>query len=249
VRELIESLVREALEELVAHKLEKTSRLPKVFILLSEEPSKYSEVPKLWEHVNELTNKYEVTLGVGGAWSEIPDHIDVSNVINVEESKHSLPLVLEQADILYLPVLSLGLIAKLAYSIDDDLPSRWTISAQLKGKSIVLAKDELQLQSSNPLATSFTVQTKVNNYLRTLRQDGMTISTTRSAIRTIDIQLKKQSDRRPLLLVKHIEAAWEHSESYINVPKSTIIGPLAKDRAKELGIGIFYDKPEMGNQS
>lgn len=249
MRELIESLVRQAVEELLAQKQEKTSCLRKVFILLSEEPRKYSEVSKLWEHVNELTKKYEVTLAVGKSWSEIPNHVDVSNVINVEEKGHSLPLALEQADILYLPVLSLGLIARLAYSIDDDLASNWTISAQLSGKPIVLAKDELQLQNSNPLATPFTVQTKVNTYLRTLRQDGMTISTTRSAMGAIDVQLKKQSDHRPLLLVKHIEAAWEHSEPFINVPKSTIISPLAKDRAKELGMGIYYDKPEMGNQS
>ncbi|MCD8510739.1 MAG: hypothetical protein LRY73_13280 [Bacillus sp. (in: Bacteria)] len=246
MREKVKSLVQQALREILDS--QKTSKeKEKLLVLLVYHSSKREE---LWEHIRKLAMSHSISLLYGEKWREIPEDIkelvEAVDVATIDEE--TARVAMNAVNALYVPVVSHGLLTKLALTIDDDFPSWLAIQMQLEGKEVIFASDNISYRSYQRFSIKPSVEKRIASYVRQVQKDGVHVLPMAKAERKLASLVAKFHGKRPLVLARHVEELSRSGERELVLPKRSLITPMGRDAARELGITIKHveekgDKP------
>ena len=232
VQSLVQQVVKEYLEKQVENE-----NADAIAILLNNPTSHSPEV--ILEAVTHLAEKYEVTMLVSEEWSHFQEKWNGKTVLLTKET--SLPTlleVIEKTKVLVIPISSFRLLSKLALTMDDDEAAKLAIQYQLKGKPVVIAKDEVELDVYEQLLSPHSVQERIQGYIRQIQKDEVKWVSLKDLLKTVDDQISSYDEKAPLLLSKHIEKAMRDGLDEITLPAKSRVTPSAKDLARELNVKI-----------
>jgi hypothetical protein len=233
VKNKIEAIVREVV---MNYFKEQSGQHKKLLILLDYETPNQDAV---WRIVEKLSNTFEVTLSVSEQWTKVPSSIKASQVIRLEDlTIEDMSNLAESTDVLFLPTISYGFLAKLAMTIDDEKALSLCIHCQLEGKKLIVAKDALMRKGEQKLLTPHSIQERVATYTNQLVKDGVSVLKLKDVEKWLHQNIDALQVKRPVLLAKHIEEMAEEGEKQVQLSTNTVISPLGKDMARELGISI-----------
>ncbi|MGM8364980.1 hypothetical protein ACLIBG_05775 [Virgibacillus sp. W0181] len=207
-----------------------------ILVLLPESPASLNK-----NQVHELSMKYNVTLGI----SETDRQTEVHNIPVIDISRigqNELKLLMEEIDILYVPNISHGFLAKLSLLIDDTKTIWVTLQMILEGKPVLLGDDLVRKRKGNIFLPKPSIEKKVQQYMKQLSSDGVHFCSTTQVEKKLRAMLTKEGTQRPLVLAKHMEELAKMGEKEAILPERSVVTPMAKDAARELGIAIKKEK-------
>lgn len=167
VRETVKTLVKQAVAAyLEANQESLQSSKPAITILLTYHASNPDEILKAITSIEEAFN---ITLVASKEWSA---RLNEKEALPIEDMpQYELQKLWRETDLLILPVASFGLVSKLALMMDDDKAVKTAVGFQLLGKPVIIAKDEVELGVYQQVLAPYSVQEKLQDYIRTLQKD------------------------------------------------------------------------------
>lgn len=233
MRARVTQVVRQTIEAYLQEKVNLDKSHYEIAILLTGESNSKESV---WRYIDDLSKNISFVLAVDKKWSEKAENFVNGRSVNIEEvDQYELLNHFEKMKLIYLPVVNYNLLAKVALTLDDDLLSWLVIQMQLKGKKIIFANDLIQPQSHVFAPTS--VKKRIYTYTKEVKQDGIHLLPQLKVTERLLRSIIKQPNI-PLLLEKHVEAVYRNGAKEITIDNESLITPLGKDRAHELGITI-----------
>ena len=172
-------------------------------------------------------------------------------------SPDGVDTVLQRADVLVLPTLCLTVAAKVAGLTCDDQESRLVLSALLRGKKVLAARDGFLVCD---LLANDRIRDEIDRVLSRLEAFGAVFSPT-SQLNETFLRLASQGpgvkkpDEGPkagvagnagaplrLITAKVIANAVNHRQHTVLLAPGGLVTPLARDLAKERGVNIIRDR-------
>ncbi|PYZ96491.1 hypothetical protein CR205_12280 [Alteribacter lacisalsi] len=229
MREQIAALVQEAVKDFFRGSGQKARRR-NVLVLLDYESLNPAQVHA---HLKALTAQHNVTMYAGESWRQsFPEARALE-----EAGRKELTEAAEAEEVVYIPVASHGFLAKLALTIDDEPIAETAIALQLAGRTFLVADDDLVLRSYRRLFARPAVEKRITGYMRQAREDGAVFTNLDKAVQRLGA-MKPHEPKRPLVLASHVEEAERNGETELVVPEKTLVTPMGRDRARELGVAI-----------
>ncbi len=201
--------------------------------------------------LQELQKKgYSVSVGYSFMAEKIIDTKKISNMLHPvetfkEEDVFKLQSIVGNYSLLILPNITINTLSKVALGmIDSFVPTIiWTFL--YGGKSVYMdftgVRNYLGKQSKSPEIDRLT-----NGYISTVLKMGAKEIVSKNYLNTLNLNnntnlpiktSEKESIKRGLITEKDI-LKLSHLEKELHIEKGTVITPLAKDKARELGINI-----------
>lgn len=232
MRDYISSLVQQSLKDY----LKRDHSQSHLLVMLTNDRAHSKDV---WEHIEILASEYDVTLLVSEREKEKATTLHVDNILFLESiSIEDIASFSRGIDLLYCPVISHGFLAKLSLLLDDSKSVWIALQLILEGKEVLLGSDVIQQKRRMIFWQKPVIDKKVQNYVKDLRKDGINFCTMKHVLKMINTRIKVAHDRKPLLLAKHVEEVAKSGLKEIDVPKNSLITPMAKDVARELQVAI-----------
>ncbi|MHC0037031.1 hypothetical protein [Pseudoneobacillus sp. C159] len=236
MKEKIEMIVRKVVMDYF-NKEKNSPKHKQVLVILDQQPAMDADV--IWKKLKSISSHFNTTILVTEKWTKVPDDINFVKQIPLNED-HLVDIGAEmvRADVLLYATANHSTLAKLAMTMDDSLSLWITIQMQFDGKPIILAKDFLQKSGTKLITTPFSVSKRIDTYISQLRDDKVQLLPLANVSKWLDSYFDSFTDKRHVVLVKHIEAAASLGKSELVVPKNSLITPMCKDFARELGVKI-----------
>lgn len=236
VKERIELLVRKMVLDYL-NKEKKSKKNKQLLIILDDQPMINRK--DFWVKMKAIASNYQVTFLLSDSWSTVPEEISHVKCVplhqnHLEEIAHEM----QRSDVLLYATASYSTLAKLSLTMDEGLPLWITIQMQMEGKQILLASDHLLPKGTQKITTPFTVRKRIQTYIRQLREDKVQLVSLPDTCKWLDSYFDSFTESRHVVLAKHIEEAAKLGESQLLVPKNSLITPMCKDYARELGVVI-----------
>jgi hypothetical protein len=236
VKEKIEMLVRKVVMEYL-NKDKKSPKENQLLIILDDQP--IIQPQDFWDEIISIADTYNTTIFLSEKWTSIPEEIKSVKCVPLNENHlDEITEEMQKADVLFYATAGYSTLAKLSLTIDDSLPMWVTIQMQMDGKQILLANDHLIQKGTQKVTTPFTVSKRIKTYIRHLREDKVLLVSLSSASKWLDSYFDSDIGTRHVVLAKHIEEAANQGESQLIVPRNSLITPMCKDYARELGVVI-----------
>jgi hypothetical protein len=236
MKEKIEMIVR----KMVMDYFNKEKNPPKnkqLLVILDQQPAMDTKL--IWEEIKAIASKFNTSILVDGKWTNVPEELNFVKCIPLDENhQEEWKEEMDRADVLLYATASHSTLAKLSMTMDDSLSMWVTIQMQLDGKSIILAKDFLQKNGTQLITTPYSVYKRIESYIRQLREDKVQLLTLSNVAKWLDSYFDSFTETRHVVLAKHIEEAASLGKSVLFVPKNSLITPMCKDYARELGVKI-----------
>lgn len=240
MKEKIEKVVREVVLEFLKSKNIQAQESKKELFIVLEEDSNVSQ-EKIQKILSDLSMKYNVSLCFAKSWTQLPENIKYTKKVDLEtEPIEFIKKVILEADLIFLPAPSFSTLAKLALTIDDQDIMRILLEAQFSGKQLLLANDSLIPKGEQKVTTPHSIQQKINSYFKQVREDSVSIVSLRKASKWIENYFENHSKARPIVLAKHVEEVFNEGDQELVVPKNSLVTPMSKEYARNLGISIKY---------
>lgn len=236
VKEKIELLVR----KMVMEYLNKDKKSPKnKHLLIILDDQRLINRSDVWTEMKAIADNYQITLLLSEGWVNVPEELSNIKCIPLHEN-HIEEIVkeMQKSDVLLYATASYSTLAKLSLTMDEGLSLWITIQMQMNGKQILLANDHLIPKGTQKITTPFTVRKRIQTYIRQLREDKVQLLSLSSTSKWLDSYFDSFTESRHVVLAKHIEEAANLGESQLIVPKNSLITPMCKDYARELGVLI-----------
>jgi hypothetical protein len=236
VKEKIEMLVRKMVMEYL-NKDKKSPKNQQVLIILDDQP--IIQRDDIWTKLKTIAAHYKTTLLITDSWSNVPEDLKHVKYVPLHEGHmEEIAEEMQKANVLLHATASYSTLAKLSLSIDDCLSMWVTVQMQMDGKQILLASDQLNQKGTQKITTPFTVSKRIQAYIRQLREDKVQLMSLSTACKSLDSYFDSFTESRHVVLAKHIEDVAKLGESELIVPKNSLITPMCKDYARELGVVI-----------
>jgi hypothetical protein len=236
VKDKIEMLVRKVvMDYLIKDKASPTNK--QLIIILDDQPCIRKN--DVLNEIKSISHNYNTTIFRTEKWSDIVEDTKGIKCVPLDE-KHlnEINEEIQKADVLLYATASYSTLAKLSLTMDDNLPMWITIQMQLNGKQILLIKDHIIQKGTQKITTPFTVAKRIQSYIRVLREDRVQLVSLAGTSKWLDSYFDSFIESRHVVLAKHIEEAAKLGESQLIVPKNSLITPMCKDYARELGVLI-----------
>lgn len=241
----IAHIVRQVVHDYLT-KLQQREHSAQIAILLEYESSHRQTI---WEHIRNLGAHATLHLLTGEAWQDVPpDLAHLPQTPLRRENLTQLQSIIAQSEVLHIPNSAFAALSKLALLIDDDLSSALALHARLSGKQILLADNWLQHTGMTRTPSAITAWDKVQSYRNQLIREGIGFAHTTAVLEWIEKKRTTPSQRR-VLLAKDVEHIVRSGNKEWTLADKEIVTPLAKDRAKELGLQLRkpnYPKSKEG---
>jgi hypothetical protein len=236
VKDKIEMLVRKVvMEYLNKEKAPPTNH--QVLVILDDQPN--IQANAVMDEVKLIASNFDTTILATDKWINESDTTKLGKVIHLDEMQiDDIKVEMEKADVLLHATAGYSTLAKLSLTLDDSLSMWIMIQMQMDGKQILLAKDHLEQKSTQKISTPFTVAKRIQTYLKQVREDKVQVVTLSSTCKWLESYFDSFINKRYVVLAKHIEEAANNGESLLIVPKNSLITPMCKDYARELGVLI-----------
>ncbi|WP_442597246.1 hypothetical protein [Neobacillus sp. D3-1R] len=236
MKEKIESIVRRMVMDYL-NKEKKSPKNKRLLIILDEQRT--LDKGDVWIKLKAIADTYQVTLLVTNSWTSIPEEIgNVKTVPLHEDHLEEIMNEMQKSDILLYATASYSTLAKLSLTMDEGFPLWITIQMQMDGKQIILASDYLTPKGTQNITAPFTVTRRIQTYIRQVREDKVQVLALSSIRKWLESYFNSVTESRHVVLAKHIEEAAKMGESQLVVPKNSLITPMCKDYARELGVLI-----------
>lgn len=245
MRRRIEPIVRQVVKNYIqSTSLKKNQK--SLFVLLDYE----SPTPALvWEKIRSISSKHKITLCLSERWIDVPEGLMVDHVIQLKEAnRDDIKEDMLGTDILLFPTANYSLLSKLALTIDDDLSLWIAIQMQLDGKDIIIISDQLEHKGIRHLSAPATVVKRIQTYSRQIQADGVSVVSLNKIEQWLETSSRIQVNKPPLILARHIQEIANEGEKELTVPEQSLITPMGRDRAKELGVTINKMSKEKGGR-
>jgi hypothetical protein len=237
VREKIEGIVRQVVNEyVVKHKpITKNKNKQQIFLLIDDHPIPVKA--KLWNGISQLSKQYNITICS-------PDNVHpLVNVDHehIELNSQNYERILKKLESINLFILvnpQYSNLAKLALSIDDTFASWLTLQMQLSGKKILFLRDTLSQDSTHLITAPHYVQDRIQTYMRQLLKEKIQFVKSDQLESWLLSYFESDKQKRNFVLAKHIKQANDLGEKEVVAPKGSIITPMGKELAKDLDISI-----------
>jgi hypothetical protein len=237
VKDKIELLVRKMVMDYL-NKDKKSPRNKQLLLILDDQPA--IKTSGVWNDIKTIASNYNTTILVSEKWTDVPDDIRFVTTVPLEEEYlDKIQEEMQKADVLLYATASYSTLGKLSLTLDDNLSMWVTIQMQLNGKQILLANDHFIQKGTQKITTPFTVAKRIQSYIRTLREDKVHVVSLTTVCKWLDSYFDSFIENRHVVLAKHIEEAAKLGESELTVPKNSLITPMCKDYARELGVKIL----------
>ena len=241
----VKLLVQQVVEAYVKDQLQKESKT-QAAILLGYPSVNPTEVINT---ILPLLDSYDLTFLITKEWlTSFPELNEKHCLILEETSSQELKEIVECTSILVIPVASYQLLAKLALTMDDEVPVWLAIQFQLQGKPIVIASNHIEPNVYQQIKAPFTVQERIQDYIRQIRADQVKWEPLSKLPVVVDHQLIIFREKQPLILGKHIEIAHQEGLRKLDIPQKSRITPMAKDLAKELTVELINKDSLKGGE-
>jgi hypothetical protein len=156
---------------------------------------------------------------------------------------HSIGEIEDEYDQLFIPVASFSLVSELVHFFDNRPLAKVIQRALLKGKKVTMLDlgvnpfSKTLQDASWDKGTSF-MKSELFNQLKKLQGFGVTII----HFDQVKSHFQRQTSVKRLLLAeKEVIKASRNQQKEIFVSKGTIVTPLARDTAKDLGIRVIIN--------
>lgn len=232
MRDYITSLVQQSLDEYI----KEASLKPHILIMLTNARVNSNEMSN---HINELSKQFTISLIISESEQK---HVNTSHVYRTfileEVNAADIQFIIETANLIYCPSISHGYLASLSMLLDETNSVWITLQMLLNGKEVLLGNDVIKQKEGAGFWRSPSLDKKVQNYMKELKQDGVHFCSMNQAAKVIVKQMETHQNKKTLLLAKHIEEMANNGSQTITVPKNSIITPMARDIAKQLHVNI-----------
>jgi hypothetical protein len=237
VKDKIELLVRKMVMDYL-NKDKKSPRNKQLLLILDDQPA--IKTSGVWNDIKTIASNYHTTILVSEKWTNVPDDIRFETTVPLDEKYlDKIQEEMQKADVLLYATASYSTLGKLSLTLDDNLSMWVTIQMQLNGKQILLANDHFIQKGTQNITTPFTVAKRIQSYIRTLREDKVHVVSLTTVGKWLDSYFDSFTENRHVVLAKHIEEAAKLGELQLTVPKNSLITPMCKDYARELGVKIL----------
>jgi hypothetical protein len=238
MRAKIEAIVRQVVQNYLQATSSKISQR-KLFIVLDYE----SPTPDLvWEKIKSISSRHKITLCLSDRWMDVPDRIIFNQVIQLNQANRDrIKEAMQQTDIVLFPTASYSLLSKLALTIDDELALWIAIQMQLDGKDIIIASDQIEHRGIRHISAPATVLKRIQGYIRQVQTDGVVTGSLDKIEQWLESSSRFKAKKPPLILARHMEEIANAGEKELTVPEQSLITPMGRDKARELGITIKKD--------
>lgn len=232
MKDYISLLVQQALNEYFKEAFDK----PHILIMLTNSRVDSSLMSN---HILELSKRYTISLIVSETEQKYTDSLYIHRVFTLESiTMVDIVQFSKMVDLMYCPSISHGFLAKLSMLLDDTNSIWIVLQMLLKGKKVLLGNNVFKQNKVANIWHNSSLETKVQSYIKDLKQDGVYFCSMKQATEVISKLLKKHQNKKPLLLAKHIEEIAHTEQQEITVPHNSIITPMAIDAAKQLRVAI-----------
>lgn len=237
MKDKIEAIVRQVVIDYYNSKvtLPISTRSDHLFILLDEHAT--SDFPSIEELLRTLSNQYDLTICTPKDFP-LDQEIDCKHLHLIQENLDEIKQEMDRASLLILANSHYSNLAKLALSIDDTLGMWIILQMQLDGKKIVFAEDSLMRKGTQKVTAPHSVNDRIQTYIRQLRQEKVHFVSLAKMAKWLASYFENESTNNHVVLAKHIKEAADEGDQTLIVPKGSLITPMCKDYAKELGIRI-----------
>lgn len=239
MKETIEEIVRQVLQEYL--KQQTIAQKPpnhKLFILVDHQPTGDNITEEVWSVIQSLSHHYQITVCAPKSYKIKTESLTCKSIILCKNYIEEIKQEIEETDALLLLNTTYAHLAKLALSIDDTLGIWITIQVQLEGKKVVLVTDQLNVKGTKKVTTPHTVDKRIQSYLRQLQEDRIQLVSLAKLQNWLDSYFENGVETRHVVLAKHIEDVVHDGGNELIVPKNSLITPMCKDFAREMGVSI-----------
>jgi len=182
-------------------------------------------------------NLVEMLEGIGGI-----GEILVSAYDRIDE-------LVEEAEVIIIPVLSRPAAAKLALGISDNFALALVMEGLVLGKQVIAAKNSVDPDSPGVITdkTPPALIQLAKDYLNTLVSFGIEFVDVSELVDAVDGKPKQNSmladDGKPPLISKSVIANIAEGVKEFIIPNSSIVTPLARETAKDRDIKLVMEPP------
>lgn len=265
--EKVKKIVEEVLDEMqltLQFKIDKRNNLsesngPKVLIVFHAGVAKLGEAMNQVRRIQELAGKSSVfTDESARRWvcgEDVKKETGTRCILDTVRPE-GLEKVLERSDVLVLPTFCLKIGAKVASLICDDSTSGIVCSALARGMKVLASQDGFLLSET---LSNIKMREEIARILEKLKDYGVIFCPTDQlgdVFRQVALdprkqgkdQGKKEQDSRKeaasrrIITARDIHKAANDKERSLRVTTGGVVTPLARDLAKEYGIGIIREE-------
>jgi|GEM_PF-565138 hypothetical protein len=141
------------------------------------------------------------------------------------------------ADVVAVPRLSTGILAKIAALIDDEPASGVVVHALLNGKAVAVSTSGVLPPGAQRLKVPAAIADVVSAYFRQIAKYGAhLVPEPRLHERVAALVSGERTPRKPLVHTGHVQAWADEGETRIELPPNALITPLAREEAARLGV-------------
>ncbi len=197
-----------------------------------------------------LSDSAEKVIGVDRIKQELGDRVNILTVRSPYPGK-----VLEQAQVVIVPVLTMNTAAKWAHLLADTQMSTLLVQSLLRGKPVIAVKnaadpDDLERVKKNMNLGTPALKAALQNNLKQLEVYGVTLvsveklaaETQKRLYQKVKTPTAEPKEKRQLLDAESVKSLVQNGIKTIHVDKGTIITPYALDIANGLNAVIIRDK-------
>lgn len=232
IEKLVRKVVMEYLKKDIALQTNKH-----LLVILDDHPT--IQTKEVLNEIDSISSNYNTTILISDKWKSVIEEMKCVKSVPLNETyMEEIKQEMQKADVLLFATASYSTLAKLSLSMDDSLSMWITIQMQMDGKQIVLSKDHLIQKGTQKITAPFTVSKRIQTYIRQLREDKVQLVHLSHTSKWLDSYFDSNIESRHVVLAKHIEEAAKQGESQLIVPKNSLITPMCKDYARELGVLI-----------
>lgn len=199
-----------------------------------------------------LTGSAEKIIGIDKIKEELGSHVGI-----ITPQSPYPRLTLQDSDIVIIPVLTQNTAAKLAYTLSDTMVSTVILQALMRGIPVVAAYnaadplDSWRVHSNMGKASPGLLQAlrgnlqKLDGYgMQLVEVASLAMESKKRLERNVKVSAKEiqGTGKKNILDAAAIKALADNGSRSISVCQGTIITPLARDTARDLGIQIVEER-------
>ncbi|TXK74572.1 hypothetical protein [Paenibacillus sp. N3.4] len=236
LEETVSRIVRQVVNELLLKKEKPAAEVGRKSVLIVVADERHAaDVKQLIHDIAASTRTTVAYCRAAPTETEPSDNFE--QILWAESDRAQWFKAVEQAEIIVLPILSIGTLVKISSLIDDEPASGAFVNAMMNGKEVVVSSSYVLPTGVNKLSVPPVILDVVNGHLQQLSRYGVHVVYMKHlAAKVKKLSSSPRSVKRPLVHAKHVRDWVNEGETEISLSANVLMTPLAKEEAKLLGL-------------
>ncbi|QEK13165.1 hypothetical protein FQB35_13030 [Crassaminicella thermophila] len=233
VKEVLDGIIKGLEKEEVKKRKKEISKINNIFMVFTGKNEEINSIKKLKE------NDIDVSIILSEKTKDILEKELLKNRINQKDiyTKEDIQII-EKIDILWVPVFTQNMAAKLRFGMQDTIDTFVIWQALWHGKKVIANKEYLQYCNGKDTKNTY-LKKIVHENIQFLEKLGVKWGKYYDCVKALKSIDEKQEKRKIITKKDILELVGKTDKYYLS--KNSIITPLAKDIAKEKNILLIKD--------